>query len=140
VILAIADSNCVIRRLFPSQGKPAPGFNEFYDKAADGEATLMVPDHFFYEMANYLQAAAKQGAFPHDRVAHYLDLLNRGPCKPTSMSLLMDKHVKAIDEGLVEHGKDAPYVALAMLTGRPLFTTDRELAKRMRRSGMAVIA
>jgi predicted nucleic acid-binding protein len=140
VIIAIADSNCMIRRFFPSQGEPAPGFNEFYNKAAHGEATLMVPDHFFYEVANYLQHAAKTGAISPDRVAHYIEILERGPCKPTSMSLLMKEHVKAIDEGLVEHGKDAPYVALAMVTGRMLFTTDRPLAKRMQRAGMAVVA
>lgn len=138
MIIAIADSNCVIRRFFPKQGKPPTGFNEFYNKAARGEATLLVPEHFFFEMANYLQAAAASGALPRDRVAHYIEVLDRGPCKPISMTMLLAGHVDAIDQGLVEHPKDAPYVATAKLTGRPLFTTDADLATRMRRAGLPV--
>lgn len=97
------------------------------DGYATGEIALLVPDLFWPELGNIAWKAVRSGRMSRQSAEEAVRTFAEGalPTAP-SLPLLGDAFAIAVTFGRTVY--DCIYVALAIITGRPLLTADERLA------------
>ena len=129
----VLDASVAIAHLRDEVGTPAT--RAAVAAWTNSRAELVVPAHFWIEIANVL--VGRRRLDPAEMVAHLVDLDDMGlrTVEPDRPLLLL-----AIDQ-MVRHGLsayDAMYLALALSTESKLATLDRRLAEAAGSAGMLI--
>jgi predicted nucleic acid-binding protein len=131
VTACVLDASVAAKWFLPRSGEPlATEAIQLLESYVAGTLHLLVPDLFWPEVGNILWKAQRQGRLSRRLAEDALEAL-REKAFPTAPTAPLVRDAFAIAAAFHRTVYDGIYVALAVMTGRPLVTADERLANAL---------
>jgi predicted nucleic acid-binding protein len=105
-----------------------------------GDREILVPSLWIYEISNVLLVAHRRGRIPQERIKEILEIV-------TALALQVDaiepERSLELTRLAIRHGLtvyDAAYLELALRSGAPIATKDKQLIRAMQAENVSAVA